>query len=654
MFILLTALFISSSFAQTGLPQPQTSADYLRINEIKITALEAEIKLNEEDITHFQSSLSRRNEYHRELKEEIAKHLAEEKWDLFGNATRKYLKCFQKELEKGIHSVQCQRKNEPDLSKDIAKKIEFYQKYVVFSPEEIEKKIEESKDKAEELDKQLKDHQRAVKELRNRIEREEEKAIGDKNVERLVQVYKKNPENYKCDPGTPTIDLEETGVFKDLPRDHQNGMGTCFANTGKNLLFAITGGEVNASFLDMALQYMGDNPVSINAGGACPAIKALADKGYCSKENSPIESGEESMAGSGLIGSASLRGQSQILDALERFFKVKFSVDRSKTEVAQKLVQNGAKLVHELKANPDIELPYPSLGVSLFQEWKLGEYYYHSYPKDKRGELTYDEFMNEVKALQKSTEKTLADLLVQGKSEENILSFIKETMDPFFEKHHVGDKRDIMMNTRIMSRLRDVDISAYKRKVGATEKFYSDFIESSYLPNAQDEQVCAPGVKVSVDLATELKSLIDLMQRYKLDPESLLEGDKFKSNKEILQMAVAPKCLNPENRKSFQKDFLCDPMNPIILGNKLGTDQVSAVRFGVLEHLRKGLPAGNSFEYNGPFQRHINTIVGFRYNAQRGKCEYKIRESQNARSEWHDEERIARKMDQLTIVDKLK
>ena len=74
----------------------------------------------------------------------------------------------------------------------------------------------------------------------------------------------------------------------------------------------------------------------------------------------------------------------------------------------------------------------------------------------------------------------------------------------------------------------------------------------------------------------------------------------------------------------------------------------------VVLSLAQGYPLGQSFVFTPPDGRHINTIVGLRFNPETQSCELRIRESQTGTSAWHSEDQIYGKMEALTEVGKLK
>src|SRR5690606_13956088 len=88
-----------------------------------------------------------------------------------------------------------------------------------------------------------------------------------------------------CGPSMKEIDLEneyiykrasKKGPFYGLSRDNQDGVGTCFANTDKNLLVGLSDGKMAASFIDISLKYKQENGTyitqGIEAGGACASL----------------------------------------------------------------------------------------------------------------------------------------------------------------------------------------------------------------------------------------------------------------------------------------------------------------------------------------------------------------------------------------------
>jgi hypothetical protein len=114
---------------------------------------------------------------------------------------------------------------------------------------------------------------------------------------------------FSCDESTPTINLEEEvpypgarirGPLYNVRRDHQDGLGTCYANTARNILIGLTNGAINPSYLDLAILFKRSQNASaregLDLGGTCETISVLQStrSGICDQSQSPLETGEPS------------------------------------------------------------------------------------------------------------------------------------------------------------------------------------------------------------------------------------------------------------------------------------------------------------------------------------------------------------------------
>ena len=70
------------------------------------------------------------------------------------------------------------------------------------------------------------------------------------------------------------------------------------------------------------------------------------------------------------------------------------------------------------------------------------------------------------------------------------------------------------------------------------------------------------------------------------------------------------------------------------------------LRERIVSSLIQGYPLGNTF------RRHINTIVGMKFDKVTNTCQFKIRESQTGTSAWHSEDEIFNSIEALTEVRK--
>lgn len=153
----------------------------------------------------------------------------------------------------------------------------------------------------------------------------------------------------------------------------------------------------------------------------------------------------------------------------------------------------------------------------------------------------------------------------------------------------------------------------------------------------------------SLQFLNSLQPLIKHLNELKVSTDELYGADgKFRNPEEMMQLVVAPSCLHDKNRKKFSSPISCDPGYEIVSDIKSSKasypEKVKQLRGKVIASLIQGYPLGNTFA------RHINTIVGMRFNKERSRCEYLIRESQNATSTWQSEAQIYDVMSALTEV----
>jgi len=144
-------------------------------------------------------------------------------------------------------------------------------------------------------------------------------------------------ESVACSESAVTINLEEEvpftgaefrGPLFGVRRDHQDGLGTCYANTARNIIVGLTNGATTPSFLDLALQYKRDsstlNQNVLDGGDSCQTIRSVQvpGVGICDQANSPLETGDRSAASELLfLSDSSLGAQGAMLANLREFFQ---------------------------------------------------------------------------------------------------------------------------------------------------------------------------------------------------------------------------------------------------------------------------------------------------------------------------------------------
>ena len=170
---------------------------------------------------------------------------------------------------------------------------------------------------------------------------EDERLISSEKVlkqkENDQDVIRSNLNYVQCDANTPDISLEEKepypgakfqGPFFGVSRDNQDGLGTCYANTAKNLLVGASQGDSVASFLDLALLYKNSDEAlrrdGLDGGSSCEVLKRVNEKGFCPQSYAPFETGSKNLYTDGLMGAnGTIWDQSALVEKLKDFLSGK-------------------------------------------------------------------------------------------------------------------------------------------------------------------------------------------------------------------------------------------------------------------------------------------------------------------------------------------
>lgn len=490
------------------------------------------------------------------------------------------------------------------------------------------------------------------------------KAIDIKRKE--LSLIPGNAKFNNCDANTPEINLEEkvpyegaafSGAFHNVPRDNQDGLGTCYANAAKNLLVGISGGKDVASFLDVALAYKeaqgGLETSGLDAGLSCTALAALKKKGYCPQEYAPMETGERNHAGESLFNTDATTYLATNVTILREFLGGLSNFEKSSDLVKEDVLKRSEEIVQRLKNDPSIHLPLPIVRRDIPAEWKINETYHTK--KASLLPLTEKEFAAEYKKSYKAFYPVYIKAVLEGKSLEQVFDLYKATMDPFFTKYNLHSVLPEYKRIYKIDAENDFKDPKLAKKLRASIDFLKDIMNKKN--DSDDEFIvfCSNSGNESMKFLGALQPLIEKLRQDKLNEENLFDKDgKFRSAQDLMQLTVAPACINAENRKDLP-NFSChdgyDTIHKIKKSNKTHEQKIRMMREKVVLSLVQGYPVGNSYPTSAN-SGHINTIVGIRFNKQSGSCEYRIRESQTGTSSWLLEGPIFEKINALTEVRK--
>lgn len=477
-------------------------------------------------------------------------------------------------------------------------------------------------------------------------------------------ILPKFPLYLKCDANSPEINLENKepfpgadfeGPFNGVPRDNQDGLGTCYANAAKNLLVGISGGKNVASFLDMALLYKNENGGlvgGLDGGTSCTTLNAAAKAGFCPQHFSAIETGERNLAGEGLFNLDPYNYLATNVNMVRDFLDDLGKMQNSKSEISAAVMGKAKTMIEQLKAHPEIKLPLPIARFEIPERWKLKE----AFALKKIPDLKEADFLKEYDEQYKSFYPLYVKSIIQGKTIDQIFALWTEKMNPFIEKYSLQSNIPEFKRVWKTNVSDDFSDPAVKKQLRMSLDFLKDIMDKKESTDDEFLEICATQASDSLNFLGALSPLVQKLRDNKLNGDKLFDQDgKFRSAFELMQLTVAPSCLNSENRV-MPEPFSCsdgyDVITKIKTSAKPYDERVQALRNKVVLSLVQGMPLGNTFQTGGGW--HINTIAGMRFNKSAGRCEYLIRESQTGTSGWHSETVLYDKIEALTEVRKQK
>lgn len=584
-------------------------------------------------------------------------------------AVGKFYKCLKDSLEEKqfLNRDYCESRYRPKLSPQEKEEVLEWDESTGMTLEQaqaqkktIPEEIKRHQESLSILEKNYKNSQDQIQYLKDNLK------INDMKIAES-KLIPANQHFLNCDSGTPEINLENDtpyqnakfkGPFSGVPRDNQDGLGTCYANTAKNLLVGLSGGNDVASFLDLALQYKsstgGLSNDGLDAGNSCTTLNSAKANGYCPQGFSPLETGERNHVGEGLFKLGPYEYLATNVNLIREFLTGLSEFEKSESPVSQEIMGKASHIISTLKANPDIILPLPIVRNNIPEEWKLKEA--HGL-KNLESTIPYEKFLEEHREAYKQFYPVYIKAVIEGKNLDQIFELYRTNMSGFIAKYNLANSLDEFKRVFKLRARNDFEDPGLKKKFTASINFLKDIMNKNGVSDENFYEFCSSTGSDSLKFLSSMQPLIEKIRQDKVNEDKLFDKNgKLKSAAELMQMTVAPSCVNKENRKALPP-FTCDngynTISRIKSSGKQKPDQIKMFRERVVLSLVQGYPLGNSYPTSAG-SGHINTIVGLRFNPQSQTCEYLIRESQNGKSEWHREEGIFDKIQGLTEVRRVK
>jgi hypothetical protein len=465
----------------------------------------------------------------------------------------------------------------------------------------------------------------------------------------------------KCDAETPMINLEAAqpfkgasfqGPFYGIAQDHQDGLGTCYANTAKNLLLGLSGGKAQASFLDLALLYKKIDPTKfergLDAGHTCVTLREVGQHGFCPQQYAVAESGESNPLGPGLFGSVSdLNAHAFSIGYLSQFLQQNERLNQQH-QLDQALLKNSRMIATQLKQNPLIKIPLPVIRHRIPGNYELKELY--SGPAEQ-----WESFSQEYAARYSQFVPLQIQAVLQKKGAAEIFELYQQHMQALLEKHGMAKHLPKFRAAFLENSQYDFEDEELQQTLQESLKFLKNATDSSGLSDKEFAELCGEPLQQGLEFIQAFKQLLDHMEARMVNPEVLFDQDQIKAGHELMQLLIAPACINPVHRQVPAFGIKCSDGYEVIKQIKTSglplERQLRVFRSKVVSSLLEGLALGNTYPTEGT-AAHVNTIVGMRFNPGTGQCEYRIRDSQQAESRWEPEARIFQQIQALTEVRK--
>ncbi|MDH4466794.1 MAG: hypothetical protein QE271_01945 [Bacteriovoracaceae bacterium] len=499
----------------------------------------------------------------------------------------------------------------------------------------------------------------------------------------------------------------KAGILYNKPRDDQQifMVGTCYAHFSKDSITAVTDGEFTPSFLDIA--YLNFNLVKadndINSGGnPCSVLNKVKEIGVCDFRNSPLELiyflehnssnpvtknasaeikkmweelGQQNSANLKAINiSANLK---KLWEELNDFEEIKKSLP--KTIVGQwNSFLNSWYSLETFNEQGKMILTDPASSSVFFEEWEKAQLYYSMYSKNPNHPLLKEAtyltalvtswlyaFDLEItsKYFHEIQENCLGTAVGNERGREskekckivyqNLAKDFSRFLHNKFQSENLPDVEvNLLTDYRFNNFLRATAQSTWHNRLGLLKTWAELNPENEILfKNSTLFGYASIAEKIKIRLDSIEKDFHLDFSDFKKSFRELSEANETKVN--FLKL-MAPKCIDPANRKPLSKEIFCEQkQNPYLFASLDETDtnqdKIYHFRYAVLNNLlsANGNPVGNIHQF------HVNSVVGVRFNAAKNICEYNIRESNGAKTFWMAEAELLRVNESLMTFKKL-
>jgi hypothetical protein len=449
-----------------------------------------------------------------------------------------------------------------------------------------------------------------------------------------------------------TIDLEEEAPLSKAPRDDQMilSRGTCYAHFAKDVISSLYEGEFSPSYIDLETLYskkVKNNPNGDDGGSPCVALNLVKNLGMCDYKKSLLER-LVSVNGGGIYNPHPSHAQFiSLVREIDDYIYEKNQLSVAFNAKSKVILENELEWIERIKDLPPVDLLAVNIMVSFLPDWKVEELYIYNLTNAQKKDMTLDKWKRKIaaerismdaKILSTFQHELVNDCVSQKCTllKDNIVSFIRQEFEEV-----LGIKNLVLINDSI-----DNFIFNEERPQAMKERYAQiNKLAQKEITEANDFKNVLVELKI-VSYWKRIEKLglqgLGIGGRLALDLFNLPAGQ---SNSDRLRQIFVPECEKSENRVELSKSFSCSQV-------AFGSDKNKYdLRFEVLAHLLspKPIPVGRIL-YVGN-ELHINSIVGMRKSPANENCEFKIRESNGAVSNWTAESVVLKSLNAMVLVE---
>jgi hypothetical protein len=576
---------------------------------------------------------------------------------------KRYYKCLQMAFSNRQYKASYCEYTVPaqPLSKQLLGDISFYERFLYYRSDYREERKKHINSRLYTIKRETKRNTNIVAYYLEDLKNQNRKLSQlNKKIDRLEFLIA-NAHLFKCQSETKKYDLEAEfitegshlrGPFHQRKQDHQSSMGTCYANTAKNLIISATKAKSIPSFLDLALLYKGQvgEAVSLDLGHECSAIEQASIKGYCDQKYSPIESGNEEYMEDGLFLGLNIKDQIQLYSYLSKYLRFKETAEEVESSLVESFLKQAYRIQDLILADDQLEIPFPSIKVEIFPRWKAKEIWHWEV---RESGISLSEFFQDYEASVANFKDQYFRIILNQLDKSLVEDAYLDAFQSFLLKYDL--KKYFVRDSRFFQNFiasYDFHSKYFIEGVDRSVHFFNLILETEMSREELISRFSEDSLTQSKEVIAFLKgfrNLIHYLDDNNLDTNKLFdESNQLIDGNELIQLAVAPSCSKPSFRTSLPTPLSCQRVSMVDHQNN---ERISIEEFReiIISNLENGLALGNMFKSGSGY--HINTIAGYRYNAEKGKCELKIRESQYGGSHWSSEKEIFDRAIYLTKVE---